>query len=197
MPAGDVLKATVLTIGSTSTVFPITVLASAGSDSWQLVSGTMSDLRVGMVIVPALEVAPPGGVPNGLAIVGINEPVSGSIELGGGGYGYATGAPWIYTQPASLTLEADLNAVDEYPYGTLAATVTPTTGVTITGYNLDGGSDSQHTDDGSAMSNSGGQAMATFSVEFADAGTFTLQVAYTSYDTDYADTSSSTTVVVS
>ena len=197
MPHGDILKAGVLTIGSASTFYPITVLASAGSDSWQLVSGTMSDLRFGMVIVPSIEVAAPAGLPNGLQIVGVNEPTTGSILLGGGVAPALPVQPWVYTQPASQTLEAAANAIDEYPYGYLGVTVTPSTGVTVVDWSFDGTGHDGNVGNGTSMCNSGGQAMGYFGVTFADAGTFTLEVAFTSYDPDYSNTSSSTTVVVS
>jgi hypothetical protein len=80
----------------------------------------------------------------------------------------------------------------------LAVTTTPTTGVTIVDWNLDGGNiPNPIKGNGSSMSNSGGQAMGYFGVTFASAGTFALSVAYTSTDADYANTSSTTTVVVS
>jgi hypothetical protein len=199
MPAGYVLRANVLTMGSASTVYPITTLVNAGSDAFQLVSGTMSDLRVGMPVIPAVQAVPPNGLPNGLAIVGVNEPTSGSIQLGGGASPWLSGsgeAPWIYEQPTSQTLEAALSAVDEYPYGSLAATVTPNTGVTLVDYGFDGTGNDNNVGDGSSMCNSCGQAMGDLAVTFADAGAYTLAIVYTSTDADYANCSGSVSVTV-
>ena len=193
MPHGDTLLAGVLTIGSSSTMYPFTASCAAGSYNFAVASG-FSNLQPGMVVIGGT-----GILPNGLQILELNAPNSGSVLLGG-----FDGPPWgagsVYTMPAGVTLTAStqLYAVDEYPYGALAVTTTPSTGVTIVDWNLDGGNvPGPIKGNGSAMSNSGGQAMGYFGVTFADAGTFTLEVAYTSTDPDYANTSSSTTVVVS
>jgi hypothetical protein len=203
MPAGYVLKAGVLTIGSTAETYSFEVLVNAGSNAFQLpdpgslLSG--NGLAVGMPIVPSVQAAPPAGLPNGLAIVAVNQPTAGSIQLGGGYSPWLNGsgqAPWIYAQPASKTLSTTVTAIDEYPDGWLTATVTPSTGVTIADYSFDGTGNDNHVGDGSNMSNSGGQAMGLLAVTFADAGSYVLSVAYTSVDDNYADGSSSLAVTV-
>lgn len=200
---GDTLRATVLTMGSSSTTYTFPIVVNAGSDAFQLTgAGSLldgSELQVGMPIIPTVEAAPPNGLPNGLVIVGINAPSVGSIELGGGYSPWLSGsgdAPWIYTQPATSTLSASLIAVDEYPYGKLAVTAVPSAGVTIVDWAFDGTGNDHNVGNGTAMCNSGGQAMGTFGATFADAGTYTLAVAYTSYDAAYSNGGGSLTVTV-
>ena len=199
MAVGDQLKAGLLTIGSTSTVYPFTASCAAGSSEFSVASN-LGDLKVGMPVVCAT----PGVLQAGVVILNVDEPSSPYIVLGGGYGPWAYNVinnPWIYSMPAgqALTTGETLYAIDQFPYGTLAATVTPSTGVTIEDWNMDGSSTNPGptTGNGSSMSNSGGQAMADFGVTFAAAGVFTLEVAYTSSDPDYANTSTSTTVVVS
>lgn len=206
MAAGDILKAGVLTIGSTSTVYPITISLAPNTAAISVSAG-LSDLAAGMLLAPSSSFYD-GVVPAGLQIIDVNTG-SGTILCGGkdamadflGGMTVAemTAAnDGLFVNGAATFSDFPFVAIDEYPYGKLGVTVTPTTGVTVTDWNLDGGNGpGPITGNGSAMSNSGGQAMGYFGVTFADAGTFTLGVAFTTNDSDYADTSSSTTVVVS
>ena len=205
MPHGDILKAGVLTIGSASTVYPITISLAPYTAAISVSAG-ISDLAAGMLLAPSSTFYD-GVVPSGLQIIDVNTG-AGTILCGGkdamadflDGMTVAemTAAnDGLFVNGPATFNDFPFVAIDEYPYGTLAATVTPSTGTTIVDWNMDGGNlPGPTTGNGSAMSNSGGQAMGYFGVTFADAGTFTLEVAYTSSDPDYGNTSSSTTVVV-
>ncbi|WP_249021047.1 hypothetical protein [Conexibacter sp. S30A1] len=182
------LRAVVLTLGSASVTYPFDVVCSAGSDNFQVTSG-LTPLKAGMVV------SAPDVVPNGLQIVGVDQPASGSVLLGGGWSPAMPTTPWVYSQPATSTLAASLLAVDQYPYGTLSAAVTPSAGVTVTDWNYDQ-TGALNVGDGQAMSNSGFQAVAYFGATFPSAGTYEIAVSYMSYDEDYTDTSDTLVVTV-
>ncbi len=76
-------------------------------------------------------------------ILNVDEPSSPYIVLGGsyGPWAYnVINDPSIYSMPAgqALTTGETLYAIDQYPYGTLAAMVTPSAGVIDVDWNLDG-----------------------------------------------------------
>lgn len=174
------MQVEVLTIGNPATdVIQFTASCPAGGDVFTVASG-FSDLDVGMAVVTAT----PDIMPAGLQIIAVDMPSGSQIALGGG-YGpfaYAEN-PWKWHMPpgVALTTATPLSAIDSYPIGTLGVTVAPSSGVTVTDINMDG--DDMAPDatvgDGSAMSNSGGQAMGLFTVQFPSAGTYQVTVAYT------------------
>jgi hypothetical protein len=87
-------------------------------------------------------------------------------------------------------------AGDPYPDGTLALTVTPDTGVTITDNNFDGTGNANNIGDGTAAENASSQGQAGFQVSFADAGTVSVSVVFTSADPNYSDASLATPLTV-
>ncbi len=179
MPAGYVLHTSALAIGSASNVIDFTASCPAGSSVFTVASN-FAELENGMPVICST----PGLIQGGVQILGLAEPGGSDIVLGGGygPWGYNVN-PWIYKMPAdqALTTATTLQAIDEYPYGTLGVTVSPSTGVTVADQNMDGGdvAPDPTPGNGTAMSNSGGQAMGWFTVTFASAGSYTVTVAYT------------------
>lgn len=176
------MRAVVLTLGSSSVTYPFDVACSAGSDNFQVTSG-LTPLKAGMVV------SAPGEIPNGMQIVEVNAPVAGSVLLGGGVSMALPTTPWVYSQPESSTLAATVTAIDEYPYGTLSVSVSPSAGVTIVDWNYDQ-TGALQVGDGQGMCNSGFQALAEFGITFPSAGSYQVTVSYLSYDADYADAES-------
>lgn len=71
--------------------------------------------------------------------------------------------------------------------GTLTATVTPASGVTMTGYNYDGTTDARHTDNGTLMMNAADEADAIFDVMFANPGSYSVSLSFASSDTNFSN----------
>ena len=87
--------------------------------------------------------------------------------------------------------------VEDFPLGTLAVTVTPETGVTITDWNADGtGQVISYVGNGTAMANLSSQAEAMFGVVFASAGIFTVTVEYTAADGNFPSNQFAPTITV-
>lgn len=187
MTVGQQLKASVITVGSLTVVSSFAALGGAGGYLLDITPDGAWALDVGMWMVPVT-----GIVPNGLQIVQSVAPPTAQIVLGGeeamadiiNGISPAD-AKGVFVLSANL--DTDCTAVDAYPYGTLAVEVTPSTGVTIVDWNYDGTGNSDNVGNGTAMCNSGDQATGDFGITFADAGTYTLSVSYTSTDENYSD----------
>src|SRR5579875_1363261 len=189
LPAGFTLKAGVVTLASDVAMYPFTASCAAGQQRFSVLSG-FSNLQAGMWVAPTA----PGILPNGLQIWTLYTVDSSLLLAGVGGSPPVGGA---FTATVSVTPSTPLYAVDEYPYGTLTAAVTPSTGVTIEDWNFDGANlPDPLPGNGSAMSNSGGQADAGFAVTFSEAGEYTIEVSYESADPAYSNTSSSCAVTV-
>ena len=190
MAAGGTLSASLYTVGSATVASPCN-LTLQQDDALVVVNSGIDGLAVGMIISPNLPI-----MPNGQQILDVDT-ARGVIYVGG----KQAMADWaagftvvemqqmndgLYFAPASGG--GDFLALDLVPYGTLGVAVTPSTGVTIVGHNPDGNDGpggGTNTDNGTAMSNSGGQALAVFDATFTDAGTYTLTSAYTSNDPNY------------
>lgn len=193
MPHTDILQCAIVVVGSSSVVVPFTADLTAGSYNVAVQSG-FNNLLVGMNVAPLAGPTSDGkpAIPNGAQITALNQPISGSIEIGDG-WSFATtpaarlavGA-WTGSNPASLT------AVDEWPSGTMAATVSPSSGITIS----DWSDPASEPGNGSAMTNNGGQATGVLYVSGFSAGTYTVNVAYTSTDPSYANASAPALTVV-
>lgn len=199
------MQCEVLTIGNPATdVIPFTASCPAGGSVFSVASG-LADLEVGMPVTSATADVLPGG----LQIIGLDQPSGSEIVLGGGAGPWAYPAnPWIFSMPATvaLTTSDQLYAIDSYPIGTLAVTVSPSTGVTVADWNMDGSYTQPDPTggDGTSMSNSGGQALGLFTVQFPAPGAYQVTVAYTPVnptllnpdDPVYAATQSTLTVEV-
>ncbi|WP_249020562.1 hypothetical protein [Conexibacter sp. S30A1] len=175
----DALRCFVLVVGDPSNdVIAFTASCPAGGSVFSVASG-LADLEVGQAVVCATS----GILPGGLQVIGIDQPSGSDVVLGGGAGPWAYPAnPWIFSMPATvaLTTSDQLYAIDSYPVGTLAVTVSPSTGVTVADWNMDGSYTQPDPTggDGTSMSNSGGQAMGLFQVTFPAAGAYTVEVTY-------------------
>lgn len=87
---------------------------------------------------------------------------------------------------------------DPGPKGTLVASVTPGTGITLADYNFDASNPPNELTNTSAtaITNYSGQAEGMFYVAFASAGTFSVSVAYTSTDGNYSSATVPTPISV-
>jgi hypothetical protein len=84
---------------------------------------------------------------------------------------------------------------DPTPIGSLAAVVTPSTGVTITDQNSDGSGNVSHFGNGSVIANLIGAAEGSFDVSFGSAGTFSVSCIFTTGDPNYSSVSVSPPIV--
>ena len=111
-----------------------------------------------------------------------------SFNLNNGG---SPAASIALVRPDKLRLWVQVTGTvpgDPAPGGTLAVTSTPSTGVTISDNNFDGGSDSNHEGSGTVAENNSSQAEAGFVLSFANAGTFIVSAAYTEVgDSNYSN----------
>jgi hypothetical protein len=184
----------IVTGGDSPVSYSFEVLIDAGSTAFQLpdpgslLSG--NGLAVGMPVLVPQEI-PPDGLPNGLAIVAVNQPTAGSIQLGGGGDGRGQiAAPWVYQQPTSKTLDTTITALEPEADGWITMSVSPSTGVEIQDWS--GGT----TGDGSKMQNNSGQACGYTGITFPSPGSYIVTASYTSTDANYADVAGTLAVTV-
>jgi hypothetical protein len=85
---------------------------------------------------------------------------------------------------------------DFYPIGSLLASVSPSTGVTIVDCNADGQGYVSYLGNGSAICNLAGQAEGNFEMTFASAGTFTVECMFVTTDSNYADVTVSPPITI-
>lgn len=180
-----------VTGGDAMVSYTFEVLINAGATAFQLPhAGSLLSggaLAVGMpVIVPQV----PNQLPNGMAITAINAPTAGSIQLGGGGWKGETGAPWVYEQPMTSTLDTTITALEPEADGWITITASPSTGVTIADWS--GGA----TGNGSKMQNNSGQACGYAGVTFPSAGSYVVTATYTSTDENYSGVFNTLSVTV-
>ena len=75
---------------------------------------------------------------------------------------------------------------DPLPIGTLDVTVSPTTGVTVNDWGFDGSNPPTiEVGNGTAARNLDGEGYGVFAIDFADAGSYTVSVQFTSSDANY------------
>jgi hypothetical protein len=152
-----------------------------------------SSLAVGQLL-------PSTYLPDGSRIVNIDLD-AGTLTFGNGEFDEFTNS-YIDPLGALVSIAWDeggvFDAVEDRPIGTVAAVVSPGTGVTIIDVNADDGGNTSHQGDGSAICNLVGQGGGDFTVTFADAGTFTVGATFTppSDDDNFTTTSAQPITVV-
>jgi hypothetical protein len=87
---------------------------------------------------------------------------------------------------------------DPLPIGTLDVTVSPTTGVTVRDWGFDGSNPPEiEVGNGTAACNLDDEGYGCFGLDFADAGTFTVSVQFSSDDANYTSEAGVQTLTVS
>ena len=103
----------------------------------------------------------------------------------------------LSAKAVSSGTNAPFKAQDVAPNGYLTASVTPTTGVTMADYNFDGGRINPMTNTGALqMWNYSSQAEALCYIGFANPGSYSVSVGFTSLDSNYGNATVPTPLAV-
>jgi hypothetical protein len=166
-----------------SVALALTGTVTSGSNTISSLSST-----TGLVVGQAIN-GP--GIPAYSWIASINAGASSLVFRNG----YLDSTSNDLTATASGTGVA-LVVSDPCPIGSLLAAVTPSTGITLTDVNADGSGNIATIGDGTSIINLSGQAVGNFVVQFAAAGTFTIQCTFVTSDTNYSGIAVSPTITV-
>ncbi|MHB1599305.1 MAG: Ig-like domain-containing protein, partial [Acidimicrobiales bacterium] len=161
VPTGAPVHLVVSTLG-VGIAGSFAAVTTAGSTDLTSVSGT--DCAVGQLIIGGEEF-----IPAGSRLAAWSPPTA---SFGNGEWDEDANR---YLDPVGALGSVGgfaFQTVEDAPIGTLAAVVSPGTGVTIFDQNSDGTGNVSHLGDGSVMANLTGQGWAVFQVTFSDTGTF-------------------------
>lgn len=187
LPVGADAFLELVTLGTASLSF--TGNTAAGSFEIIGLSIPASSFEVGQAIQAAglaADGSAGGGIPPGSYIdsVGVGGANTFTITNGQPGSGNVAGTPQAaYATSSALSMVAN----DPYPIGSLALSVSPTSGISMIDNNYDGTGDPGHTGNGQTISNMGGYAIGGVWVTFDGTGTFDLSATFTSADPNYTD----------
>jgi hypothetical protein len=134
------------------------------------------------------------GLVAGQQISGLGVPANSYIESVGassitfvnGEFNEDTGQ-WVAPQGATASIGGQqFYVTDLAPIGTLLASVTPSTGITLADQNADSTGNVSHIGNGTAICNLIGEGEGGFTITVGSAGTFTVECTFVTNDSNYS-----------